>query len=315
MPTETEAPAITDKPPKRLRGTSSKAGRRLSHQILRDIHRDITNTTRQPTSRLRFSSPTASKQPNQLQPLQKRRGSTPHPHGSSSTTGAKKGRSRDATLGPPTSLHKETSAPQYSCLSEKEYLHTTLDHPLLEIPSKFNIYVNPSPVEGIANDGIPRPLSVNTDDFVHIDYLSPMTQTPFPEVTVKKREQFQYQRDQFSPNHPQCHSIGLISGKHNKVSKIWAFKETILEAQKHAHTTKCQNYCTTKCCWEGRALKQFFLSLVIDHWIGEVIKWTAGEGQATPGVRCPQHRVGLCPVTLKRFRRQPFSQRQGKQLE
>ena len=81
------------------------------------------------------------------------------------------------------------------------------------------------------------------------------------------------------------------------------------------HTTKCRSYPTIKFCWEGRALKQFFLSLVTDHWIGEVIKWTDGVGQATPGVRCPQHRVGLCPVTLKRFRETLSAKDKEKQLK
>ena len=82
-----------------------------------------------------------------------------------------------------------------------------------------------------------------------------------------------------------------------------------------AYTTKCWDYLTIKFCWEGRAFKQFFLSLVIDHWIGEVIKWTDKVDQATPRVWCPQHRVGPCPVTFKRFRKDTFSQRWGKQLK
>ncbi len=72
--------------------------------------------------------------------------------------------------------------------------------------------------------------------------------------------------------------------------------------EEEAYTTKCRGYLAIKLCWESRASQQLKLSLVIDHWIDEVIKWTGGVGQATPGVRCPQHRVGPCPVTLKRFR-------------
>jgi hypothetical protein len=129
MPTETEAPAITDKPLKRLRGTSSKAGRRLSHQILRDIHRDITNTTRQPTSRLRSSSPTAPTQPNQLQPLQKRRGSTLHPQGSSSAARVTKGGPGSAITEPPRHPDPAASAlPMPSCLRSKGF-HIFVDPP------------------------------------------------------------------------------------------------------------------------------------------------------------------------------------------
>jgi hypothetical protein len=64
-----------------------------------------------------------------------------------------------------------------------------------------------------------------------------------------------------------------------------------------------------------KGIETIFLSLVTDHWIGEVIKWTGGVGQATPGVRCPQHRVDLCPVTLKQFRETLSAKDKEKQLK
>ena len=102
----------------------------MSHRILRDIHQDIGNTTRQPTRRLRSSSPTAPTQPNQLQPLQKLRGSTLRPQGSSSAAGVTKGGPGSATEPPrhPDSDLAASALPIPSCLRNRGF-HIFVDPP------------------------------------------------------------------------------------------------------------------------------------------------------------------------------------------
>ena len=76
MTMEPMAPTINNQLSKQSQAVPIKVGRRWFHQNPRNINRDITNSHRQPSSRLRSSSPTALNQPSATQPLRKLWGSS-----------------------------------------------------------------------------------------------------------------------------------------------------------------------------------------------------------------------------------------------
>ncbi len=331
-------PTINNQLSKQSQAVPIKAGRRWFHQNPRNINRDITNSHRQPSSRLRSSSPTALKQPSATQPLRKLWGSSHRCRRGLPHARTEKWRLR-GTLKSPLRHHTVPSKlPTPTCMDSRG----------------FQIYIDPpSPLEAsISSDHSQRSrvkTDIGRDHVTNLQFQfkpglslssSPIEatqmQTRSPTLVVVPSEQRGVKHQHLAketvsllPTTPRGLSVeGYVCREqktvgetgfnleHNKLPRkdtAQLFNAWVLEGAGFKEHTK-QNAKATlpQCCWDGRALKQFLLSLVIDHWIGEVIKWTEGVGQATPGVRCPQHRVGLCPVTLKRFRRQPFSQRQGK---
>jgi hypothetical protein len=121
MTTEPTASTNNNQPPKRLPGTPLKVERRWSQKILRNIHRDLKNSSRQPTSRHRPSSTKAQKQPLQLQPHKKQWGSTFRPRGSLSAVWEAKVGLGSATE-PPRHLNLAVSAlPTPSCLDSRGF--------------------------------------------------------------------------------------------------------------------------------------------------------------------------------------------------
>jgi hypothetical protein len=128
MTTEPTASTNNNQPLKGLPGTPLKVERRWSQKILRKIHRDLKNSSRQPTSRHRPSSTKAQKQPLQLQPHKKQWGSTFHPRGSLSAVGEAKGGLGSATE-PPRHLNLAASAlPTPTCLNSRGF-HIFIDPP------------------------------------------------------------------------------------------------------------------------------------------------------------------------------------------
>jgi hypothetical protein len=135
MTTELTASYNNIQPPKRLLGTPSKVERCWSHKILQDIHQDLENSSRQPASHHRSPSPTASKQPQQLQPLWKRWGSKLRPRQRLPAVGEVKGGPGSATEPP---RHPDLTSP-------------TLPAPWCLGSRDFHIFVDPLSPAGDSN--------------------------------------------------------------------------------------------------------------------------------------------------------------------
>ncbi len=150
---EPMAPATNNQSSKRSQAAPCKAGRRWFHQNLRGIARDITNSHRQPLSRLRSLSTTAFEPPNVKQPSWKPSGNIICHRGSILCVGAKCGGSGyvKSSKSPHKYRLRAPSSPTPPCLMSEQH-RDAVNTPPSDIVGGFTIYVDLSSGEETTSD-------------------------------------------------------------------------------------------------------------------------------------------------------------------